>query len=68
MSVRRRNSRLQILNADGVLRVWRDVIGFRTDAGDYRVISNEAALKGEHVTIHFASDPHRSIASSTVSR
>ena len=54
MSVRRRSSRLQVLNGDGVLRVWRDVIGHRTDAGEYLVVSNEAGLKGEHLTVYLA--------------
>lgn len=61
MSLRRRNSRLQVLNADGVLRVWRDVVGSRTDEGEYLVISTEPALKGEQLTIYFASGTDRSI-------
>jgi hypothetical protein len=61
MSVRRRSSRLQVLNADGVLRVWRDVSGFRTDTGEYLVISNEAAVKGEQLTIYLASGTDRPI-------
>ncbi len=61
MSVRRRSSRLQVLNANGVLRVWRDVSGFRTDAGDYLVISNEAGVTGEHLTIYLASGTDRPI-------
>jgi hypothetical protein len=48
-------------NADGVLRVWRDVIGFRTNEGEYRVISNEAGVKGERLTIYLARAPHQSI-------
>src|SRR5262245_53535245 len=55
MSVRRRGSRLQLLNGDGVLRVWRDVIGRRTDAGDYLVVSNEPGFTGEHLTVYLAS-------------
>jgi hypothetical protein len=55
MSVRRRSSRLQVLNADGVLRVWRDVIGHRTDTGEYLVVSGEAGIKGERLTVYLAS-------------
>jgi hypothetical protein len=55
MSVRRRSSRLQILNGDGVLRVWRDVAGHRNDAGEYVVVSNEGASKGEHLAVYLAS-------------
>jgi hypothetical protein len=54
MSVRRRDSRFEIANANGVLRVWRDVTGHRTDAGRYAVISNEAGIRGEVLTIYFA--------------
>jgi hypothetical protein len=55
MSVRRRSSRVQMLNADGVLRVWRDVVGHRTEAGEYVVVSNEAGVKGERLTVYLAS-------------
>src|SRR5215510_12752264 len=61
MSVRRRSSRLQVLNGDGVLRVWRDVSGHRTDAGEYLVVSNEAEIKGEHLTVYLASAGSRPI-------
>jgi len=54
MSVRRRSSRLQVLNGDGVLRVWRDVVGHRTDAGEYLVVSDEAGFKGEHLTVYLS--------------
>ena len=61
MSVRRRNSRLQVLNADGVLRVWRDVTARRTEAGDYLVVSNEAGIQGERLTLYLARSTRRSI-------
>jgi hypothetical protein len=61
MSVRRRSSRLQVLNADGVLRVWRDVVGHRTRTGEYLVISNEAGVKGERLTVYLASGTQQSI-------
>ena len=54
MSLRRRSSRVQVVNADGVLRVWRDVVGHRTDAGEYLVVSNEAGVKGERLTVYLA--------------
>lgn len=62
MSLRRRDSRFDFVNTDGVLRVWRDVIGHRTAAGEYLVISNEAGVKGEHLTIYLASSTHRPIS------
>jgi len=55
MSVRRRSSRLQILNGDGVLRIWRDVAGHRNAAGEYVVVSNEGASKGDDLTVYLAS-------------
>ena len=61
MSVRRRSSRLQVLNANGLLRVWRDVTGHRSETGDYLVISNEAGIKGERLTLYLASGTGRSI-------
>lgn len=61
MSLRRRSSRVQVVNADGVLRVWRDVVGRRTDSGDYLVVSNEAGIKGERLTVHFAGGEQRPI-------
>ena len=54
MSVRRRDSRVEIGNAEGVLRVWQDVSGYHTDSGDYVVISNEARLKGDRLTMYLA--------------
>ncbi len=60
--MRRRSSRLQTLNADGLLRVWRDVTGYRTDDGDYLVISSEAGVKGEQLTVYLASGTNLSIS------
>lgn len=54
MFVRRRDSRLEIGSAHGVLRVWQDVSLHRTEAGDYLVISSQARSKGERLTIHLA--------------
>jgi hypothetical protein len=45
---------VEIGNAEGVMRVWQDVSGYHTDSGDYLVISNEARLKGERLTIYLA--------------
>lgn len=61
MSLRRRSSRLDLRSTGGVLRVWRDVIGRRTDAGEYLVISNEAGIKGEHHTMYLASSKSQPI-------
>lgn len=57
----RRSSRVQMLNGEGVLRVWRDVAGHRTDTGDYLVVSNEAGIKGERLTVYFAGGEQRPI-------
>ncbi len=56
MSVRRRDSRLEIVNAEGVLRVLRDVIVDRTDHREFVALSTEAGVKGEVLTIYFAKD------------
>ena len=45
---------MDVGNTDGVLRVWQDVSGQRTANGDYLVISNEARLKGERLTMYLA--------------
>ena len=61
MSLRRRNSRSEVGNAGGILRLWRDVIGYRTPAGEYLVISSEAGVKGEHHSIYRASEVEQPI-------
>ena len=48
----RRTSRIDLSQADGVLRVWHDVSGQRVATGDYIVMSNEARLKGERLTMY----------------
>jgi len=45
---------MDVGNTDGVLRVWQDVSGQLTANGDYIVISNEARLKGERLTMYLA--------------
>lgn len=55
MSARRRDSRVEVVNVEGVLRVWRDVVGYLTDAGEYLVISSEARIKGEQLSMYLAS-------------
>ncbi len=45
---------MEVGNTDGVLRVWQDVSGQLTANGDYLVISNEARLKGERLTMYLA--------------
>ena len=61
MSLRRRDSRLEVVSAGGILRLWRDVIGYRTPAGEYLVISSEAGIKGEHHSIYRASGAEQPI-------
>lgn len=55
MSARRRDSRAEVVNAEGVLRLWRDVVGYRTDSGEYLVISGEGRRKGEELSLYLAS-------------
>ena len=62
MSLRRRGSRVQVVNADGVLRAWRDVVGHRTGNGDYLVVSNEAGIKGERLTVYLATAEQQPIS------
>jgi len=42
--------------------VWRDVVGHRTDTGDYLVVSTEAGIKGERLTVYFTSGEQRPIS------
>ena len=61
MSLRRRDSRLEIINAEGVLRVVRDVTVHRIDHHEFLVISSEAGVKSELLTIHFANDGNKPV-------
>ena len=56
MTVRRRDSRSEMVNAEGVMRVLRDVTLRRTGRGEFVVLSMEAGVNGEVVTIHVASE------------
>jgi hypothetical protein len=58
MSVRRRDSRLEVVNAEGVLRVLRDVMVRRTDNAEFIAISGEPGVRGEVLTIFLAKDGH----------
>jgi hypothetical protein len=62
MSARRRDSRLEMLNADGVLQVMRDVMVRRIEGRDYLAISSEAGRKGEVLTIYIASHGNQPVA------
>jgi hypothetical protein len=35
--------------------VWRDVTGHRTGAGEYLVVSHEAGIRGERLTVYLES-------------
>ena len=59
MSWRRRDSRWDVCNSKGVLTVWRDVTGHQTAAGEYLVLSHEAGIKGEQLTMYLATRAHR---------
>jgi hypothetical protein len=56
MSARRRDSRLEMINAEGVLRVVSDALVRRTEEDEFIAISGAAGRKGDVLTIHFASD------------
>jgi hypothetical protein len=56
MSIRRRHSRSELVNTEGVMRVLRDVTIRRTGRGEFVVLSVEAGVSGEVVTIHVASE------------
>jgi hypothetical protein len=62
MSWRRRDSRWDVFNSAGVLRVWRDVLGHRTAAGEYLVLSNEPGVKGEQLTMYLATSAGRPLS------
>ena len=71
MSGRRRESRLEMINAEGVIKVLRDVMVRRGDGRELVARSSEAAVTGEILTIQFASDgyapvPVRVIASTPI--
>lgn len=61
MSARRRDSRMDFLNTDGVLRVLRDVIVRRTERDEFVALSSEAGIKGETLTIYFANDGNKPV-------
>lgn len=52
MSVRRRDSRVEFANTEGHLRVWQDASGYHMESGDYVVISTEARLRGDRLTMY----------------
>lgn len=58
---RRRESRLEIVNAEGVLRILRDVVVRRTADGEFIVIGGEAGIRGEVLTIHVAADGNKPV-------
>jgi hypothetical protein len=52
---------LEIINAEGVLRVVRDVTVHWIDHHEFLVISSEAGVTSELLTIHFANDGNKPI-------
>jgi len=71
MSGRRRESRLEMTSAEGVIKVLRDVMVRRGDGREFVARSSEAAVTGEVLTIQFASDgyapvPVRVLASTPI--
>jgi hypothetical protein len=61
MSARRRDSRMDFVNTDGVLRVLRDVIVRRIERDQFIAVSSEAGIKGEILTIYFATDGNKPV-------
>lgn len=55
MSRRRRETRFEVREVEGVLRVLRDVVVHR-NANELVAISSEAGLPGELVTLHLETD------------
>ncbi len=71
MSGRRRETRLEMINSEGVIKVLRDVMVRRGDGREFVARSSEGAVTGEILTIQFASDgyapvPVRVIASTPI--
>ena len=71
MSGRRRESRLEMISAEGVIKVLRDVMVRRGEGRELVARSSEAAVAGEILTIQFASHgyapvPVRVIASTPI--
>jgi hypothetical protein len=61
MAARRRASRMDFVNADGVLRVLRDVVVRRTERDEFIAVASEAGVKGEILTIYFAADGNKPV-------
>jgi hypothetical protein len=73
MSGRRRESRLEMVDAEGVIKVLRDVMVRRGDGREFVARSSEPGVAGEILTIQFASDgygpvPVRVVASEPILR
>jgi hypothetical protein len=58
---RRQDSRLEVVNAEGLLQVLRDVIVRRTADGAFVAIGNEAGIRGELLTIYIAADGNQPV-------
>jgi hypothetical protein len=56
MSRRRRETRFEVREVEGVLRVLRDVVVQRNATNELVAISSEAGLAGEVVTLHLGTD------------
>jgi hypothetical protein len=52
---------MDFVDADGVLRVLRDVTVRRTDRDELIAVSTEAGIKGEILTIYFAADGNKPV-------
>jgi len=56
MSRRRRETRFEVREVEGVLRVLRDVVVHRDATNELVAISSEAGLPGELVTLHLGAE------------
>jgi hypothetical protein len=56
MSGRRRETRFEVREVEGVLRVLRDVVVHRNEMNELVAIGSEAGLPGELMTVYLGSD------------
>jgi hypothetical protein len=56
MSGRRRETRFEVREVEGVMRVLRDVVVHRNEMNELVAIGSEAGLPGEFMTVHLGSD------------
>jgi hypothetical protein len=58
---RRQDARLEMVNAEGVLRIFRDVVVHRIGDAEFFAIGSEAGIPGQVLTIYIAADGNRPV-------